>query len=105
MYLSSASELTKFAISRSFCESIPHLIGTLFIDKEIPEVPKSGFLKGLFGPGPSSFDREELFGETYAGKPPVTVSRQGNPSGLDQIKSGSVASELARAREVSAICL
>jgi hypothetical protein len=29
----------------------------------MPEAPKQGFLKGLFGGGPKPLDREELFGE------------------------------------------
>ena len=30
----------------------------------MPEAPKQGFLKGLFGGGPKPLDREELFGES-----------------------------------------
>ena len=31
---------------------------------EMPEAPRQGFLKGLFGGGPKPLDREELFGES-----------------------------------------
>lgn len=35
-------------------------MGTLFLTKEMPEPPKQGFFKGLFGGGPSILDKEEL---------------------------------------------
>lgn len=36
------------------------MLGTLFVNKEIPEAPKLSFFKGLFTSGPSMLDREEL---------------------------------------------
>lgn len=36
------------------------MMGTLFLTKEMPEPPKQGFFKGLFGGGPSILDKEEL---------------------------------------------
>ena len=36
------------------------MLGELFIPRETPEAPKTGFLKSLFGGGVSTLDREEL---------------------------------------------
>lgn len=60
MYLSSASEITKFTVSSEFRDTIPEMLGNLIITKEMPEQPKQSFFKGMFGLGPTSLDREEL---------------------------------------------
>jgi hypothetical protein len=102
MYLSSPSELTKFTISSTFRDNIPDMVGALFIAaKELPEPPKPSFLKGLFGGGMSTLDREELFNETNSGKPSKTTARH-IPGTMDQLKTqtGSLGSEMARVREV-----
>lgn len=36
------------------------MMGDLFIGHDMPEPPKEGFFKGLFGGGSRSLDREEL---------------------------------------------
>lgn len=36
------------------------MMGELFIPHDMPEQPKEGFFKGLFGGGAKSLDREEL---------------------------------------------
>jgi hypothetical protein len=41
---------------------------------EMPEAPKQGFLKGLFGGGPRPLDREELFGEA-SGKASTSLAK------------------------------
>jgi syntaxin-binding protein 5 len=102
MYLSSPSELTKFTISSAFRDNIPDMVGALFIAaKELPEPPKPSFLKGLFGGGMSTLDREELFNETNSGKPSKTTARH-IPGTVDQFKAqtGSLGAEMARLREV-----
>lgn len=44
-----------------FCSNLlQDMMGTLFLTKEMPEPPKQGFFKGLFGGGPSILDKEEL---------------------------------------------
>ncbi len=40
----------------------------------MPEEPKQGFLKGLFGGGPKILDREELFGES-SGKASTSLAK------------------------------
>lgn len=106
---------------------IPDMIGNLYVPKEMPEPPKQGFLKGLFSGGPSVLDREELcnydyhrkemcrlmlslfspssVGEASSGKGSKVVAMRipGSQAALDhaKIQSGSLASELAKARMVS----
>ncbi|RWS07834.1 syntaxin-binding protein 5-like isoform X9, partial [Dinothrombium tinctorium] len=103
MYLTSPSEIQKFTISTSVTESIPDMIGNLFIQKEIPEAPKLSFFKGLFSGGPSLLDREELFGESASGKGLKATARviPGSQGALDQAKSQttSLAGELSRVRQ------
>ena len=41
----------------------------------MPEAPRQGFLKGLFGGGPRPLDREELFGENTAGKASSSLAK------------------------------
>ena len=36
------------------------MVGELFLACDMPELPQQGFLKGLFGGGVRSLDREEL---------------------------------------------
>jgi hypothetical protein len=36
------------------------MVGELFLPHDMPEPPKEGFFKGLFGGGIRSLDREEL---------------------------------------------
>ncbi|GJQ69234.1 hypothetical protein Trydic_g6383 [Trypoxylus dichotomus] len=63
LYLSSPSELQKFTLCTEFCSNLSEMTGELFLQLEMPEPPKEGFFKGLFGGGVRSLDREELFGE------------------------------------------
>jgi syntaxin-binding protein 5 len=105
MYMSSPSTLTKFTILSSFRDLMADMVGTLFTAaKELPEPPKPTFLKSLFGGGTSSLDREELFGESNAGKPSKTTARHipGTSAGMEQMKAqtGTMAAEMARLREV-----
>lgn len=44
----------------SSSQYINEMIGELFIAHDMPEPPKESFLKGLFGGGVRSLDREEL---------------------------------------------
>jgi hypothetical protein len=40
--------------------SLAEMVGELFLPHDMPEAPKEGFFKGLFGGGVRSVDREEL---------------------------------------------
>lgn len=102
MYLSSPSELTKFTILASFCDNLPDMIGSVNTGpKELPEPPKQSFLKGFFGGTPTPLDREELFGETNAGKAPKTMARL-IPGSIEHAKSQSsaIGGEFAKLKEV-----
>lgn len=69
---------------------------------EMPEPPKEGFFKGLFGGGVRPLDREELFGES-TGKAGRGVARHipGPAANLENLtyKAGSVAAEVQKTRQ------
>lgn len=43
-----------------FSSNLTEMMGELFLPLDMPEPPKEGFFKGLFGGGIRSLDREEL---------------------------------------------
>ncbi|XP_037578674.1 syntaxin-binding protein 5-like isoform X1 [Dermacentor silvarum] len=102
MFLRSPSELQKFTISSDFCANLQEMLGTIFLNKDMPEAPKQSFFKGLFGGGPSVLDREELFGEA-SGKPSKTVARHipGSTGNMEAMKAqaGTLAGEVMKARQ------
>jgi len=56
MYVRSLQAETLLCSSLSLAE----MVGELFLPHDMPEPPKEGFFKGLFGGGVRSVDREEL---------------------------------------------
>ncbi|CAH1103906.1 unnamed protein product [Psylliodes chrysocephalus] len=100
LYLASPSELQKFTLCAEFCSNLTEMIGELFLPMEMPEAPKEGFFKGLFGGGIRSLDREELFGES-SGKPSKAVAKHipGSLVDLNQ-RSSSACSEVNRAHKL-----
>ncbi|KAH9383274.1 syntaxin-binding protein tomosyn isoform X2 [Haemaphysalis longicornis] len=102
MFLCSPSELQKFTISSDFCANLQEMLGTIFLNKDMPEAPKQSFFKGLFGGGPSMLDREELFGEA-SGKASKTVARHipGNSGNTEALRAqaGTLAGDVMRARQ------
>ncbi|XP_045467451.1 syntaxin-binding protein 5 isoform X3 [Harmonia axyridis] len=74
LYLATPSELQKFTICTEFCSTFNDMIGELFLPMDMPEPPKEGFFKGLFGGGVRQLDREELFGES-SGKANKSVAK------------------------------
>lgn len=50
----------KYLIQLFFSVNLAEMTGELFLPLEMPEPPKEGFFKGLFGGGIRSLDREEL---------------------------------------------
>ncbi|KAK4019250.1 hypothetical protein OUZ56_001276 [Daphnia magna] len=102
MYLCSPSEIEKFTISSAFASTLGDLMGELFMPCEMPEPPKEGFFKGLFGGGVRPLDREELFGES-TGKAGRGVARHipGPAANLENLtyKAGSVAAEVQKTRQ------
>jgi hypothetical protein len=41
-------------------DNLNEMLGELFLPRDMPEAPKQGFFKNLFGIGSSTLDREEL---------------------------------------------
>ncbi|TNM95822.1 hypothetical protein fugu_016905 [Takifugu bimaculatus] len=71
MYMTSPTEIQRITYSQETCDNLQEMLSELFTPVETPEAPNRGFFKGLFGGGAQSLDREDLFGETAAGKPRV----------------------------------
>ncbi|XP_076824726.1 syntaxin-binding protein 5-like isoform X1 [Clavelina lepadiformis] len=69
IYLASPSEIQRITYSLETFENIQEVIGHVFIPCQSPEKPQPGFLKGLFGGGFASIDRQELFGDAQNGRP------------------------------------
>ncbi|KAH8395996.1 hypothetical protein KR222_001114 [Zaprionus bogoriensis] len=102
LYMASPTEIQKFTISSEFCQFILEMMGELYTVHEMPEQPKEGFFKGLFGGGAKLLDREELFGE-QSGKANRSVARHIPGPNLDQLgqRASTAASEISRAHQLA----
>ncbi|XP_061234542.1 syntaxin-binding protein 5 isoform X10 [Neopsephotus bourkii] len=101
LYLVSPTEIQRLTYSQETCENLQEMLGELFTPVETPEAPNRGFFKGLFGGGAQSLDREELFGESAAGKASRSLAQHiPGPGGIEGVKGAAsgVVGELARAR-------
>ncbi|XP_070776022.1 syntaxin-binding protein 5 isoform X3 [Enoplosus armatus] len=101
LYLTSATEIQRITYSQETCDNLQEMLSELFTPVETPEAPNRGFFKGLFGGGAQSLDREDLFGETAAGKASRSLAQHipgpGSMEGMKGAASG-VVGDLARAR-------
>ncbi|XP_034418521.1 syntaxin-binding protein 5 isoform X1 [Cyclopterus lumpus] len=101
LYLTSPTEIQRLTYSQETCDNRQEMLSELFTPVETPEAPNRGFFKGLFGGGAQSLDREDLFGETGAGKASRSLAQhipgQGGMEGMKGAASG-VVGDLARAR-------
>uniref|UniRef100_H3DPR2 Syntaxin-binding protein 5-like n=1 Tax=Tetraodon nigroviridis TaxID=99883 RepID=H3DPR2_TETNG len=101
MYMTSPTEIQRVTYSQETCDNLQEMLSELFTPVETPEAPNRGFFKGLFGGGAQSLDREDLFGETAAGKASRSLAQHipgpGNMEGMKSAASG-VVGDLARAR-------
>ncbi|XP_055011637.1 syntaxin-binding protein 5 isoform X2 [Boleophthalmus pectinirostris] len=101
LYLTSPTEVQRLTYSQETCDNLQEMLSELFTPVETPEAPNRGFFKGLFGGGAQSLDREDLFGETAAGKASRTLAQHipgpGSMEGMKGAASG-VVGDLARAR-------
>ncbi|XP_039992505.1 syntaxin-binding protein 5 isoform X4 [Xiphias gladius] len=101
LYLTSPTEIQRITYSQETCDNLQEMLSELFTPVETPEAPNRGFFKGLFGGGAQSLDREDLFGETTAGKASRSLAQHipgpGSMEGMKGAASG-VVGELARAR-------
>eukprot|EP00063_Salmo_salar_P077769 XP_014052604.1 PREDICTED: syntaxin-binding protein 5-like isoform X1 [Salmo salar] len=101
MYLTSPTEIQRITYSQETCDNLQEMLGELFTPIETPEAPNRGFFKGLFGGGAQSLDREDLFGETAAGKASRSLAQHiPGPQGMEGMKGAAsgVVGDLARAR-------
>ncbi|XP_072535164.1 syntaxin-binding protein 5a isoform X2 [Salminus brasiliensis] len=101
MYLTSPTEIQRITYSQDVCENLQEMLGELFTPVETPEAPNRGFFKGLFGGGAQSLDREELFGESGAGKASRSLAQHiPGPGGIEGMKGAAsgIVGDLARAR-------
>ncbi|XP_068436014.1 syntaxin-binding protein 5 isoform X3 [Clinocottus analis] len=101
LYLTSPTEIQRITYSQETCDNRQEMLSELFTPVETPEAPNRGFFKGLFGGGAQSLDREDLFGETGAGKASRSLAQHipgtGGMEGMKGAASG-VVGDLARAR-------
>ncbi|XP_037918908.1 syntaxin-binding protein 5 isoform X6 [Hermetia illucens] len=102
LYLATPTELQKFTICSEFSQYMGEMMGELFIPHDMPEQPKEGFFKGLFGGGAKSLDREELFGE-QSGKANRSVAKHIPGPSLEQLgqRASTAASEISRAHQLA----
>uniref|UniRef100_A0A8C1M4J7 Syntaxin-binding protein 5-like n=1 Tax=Cyprinus carpio TaxID=7962 RepID=A0A8C1M4J7_CYPCA len=101
LYLISPTEIQRITYSQEVCENLQETLGELFTPVETPEAPNRGFFKGLFGGGAQSLDREDLFGESGAGKAPRSLAQHiPGPGGIEGMKGAAsgIVGDLARAR-------
>ncbi|XP_041106241.1 syntaxin-binding protein 5-like isoform X1 [Polyodon spathula] len=101
LYLVSPTEIQRITYSQDMCENLQEMLGELFTPVETPEAPNRGFFKGLFGGGAQTLDREELFGESVAGKASRSLAQHiPGPGGIEGMKGAAsgVVGDLARAR-------
>ncbi|XP_072932418.1 syntaxin-binding protein 5 isoform X10 [Epargyreus clarus] len=102
LYLASPTEIQKFTIDTEFCYTLNEMLGELFLPRDMPEPPKEGFFRGLFGGGARPLDREELFGES-SGKPNRTVAKQMDGTtaiAATGARASAACSEVARAHQL-----
>ncbi|XP_034713725.1 syntaxin-binding protein 5 isoform X16 [Etheostoma cragini] len=101
LYLTSPTEIQRITYSQETCDNRQEMLSELFTPVETPEAPNKGFFKGLFGGGAQSLDREDLFGETGAGKASRSLAQHiPGPGGMEGMKGAAsgIVGDLARAR-------
>ncbi|KAA3680983.1 syntaxin-binding protein 5 [Paragonimus westermani] len=104
IYLTTPSELLKITWSSDVCANLNEMRGDLFLPCNMPEPPKRSFFKNLLtGTLPTSFDRDELFGEDTAGKGMSGVSTLLPNTRMDKLsgQTGAATSEISRARNAA----
>lgn len=107
LYQPSAGEICKFSISGQYKALVNDMTGSLYVPREMPEMPRANFFKALFSVSQASkqSDRDELFGEAGRGPRGVAKHTGGASStggGLDKLKSaatGTMGHDMRLARE------
>lgn len=111
LYQPSSNEISKFTISSQYKLLINEMTGSLYVPREMPEMPRPNFFKSLFSVTSSvtskQSERDELFGECSAGKASRGVAKHigsgtASGSGLEKLKGaavGTMGHDLRVARE------
>lgn len=106
LYRPSESEINKFTVNAQYKTLINDMLGSLYVPREMPEMPRGNFFKSLFSVNLNKqSDRDELFGECSAGKPQRGLAKHissSGPSGMDKLKGavvGTMGYEMRVARE------
>lgn len=95
LYQPSGGEISKFTVSSQYCGLVNEMTGLLYVPRDMPEMPRANFFKSLFSTVASSSaaskqsDRDELFGESTAGKAARGVAKH---FGASAATSGAAAS-------------
>lgn len=102
MYLCTPTELQKITYSAEQRQNLNEMLGDLFLPCETPEAPRQGFFKNLFGGGPVTVDREELFGETSGKAAKGMAKIIAGSGGMHHLtaQSTSVGGEVARTKQL-----
>lgn len=102
MYLCTPTELQKITYSAEQRQNLNEMLGDLFLPCETPEAPRQGFFKNLFGGGPVTVDREELFGETSGKAAKGMAKIIAGSGGVHHLtaQSTSVGGEVARTKQL-----
>ncbi|KAL4233705.1 Syntaxin-binding protein 5 [Mactra antiquata] len=101
MYMCSPTELQKITYSAEICDNLNEMLGELFLPTETPEAPKQSFFKNLFTGGPSTLDREELFGEGSGKSARGLATRVPGTGGIQNLQAqaqSAMGGEVGRAR-------
>jgi len=107
LYQPSRAEISKFTVGAQYGSLVNEMTGSLYVAREMPEMPRANFFKSLFSVSSSAAskqsDRDELFGECQAGKASRGVAKHiSSGTGLDRLKGaavGSMGHEMRLARE------
>lgn len=107
LYQPSANQVCKFTINAQYRALVNEMSGSLYVAREMPEQPRANFFRSLFSVASSAAsrqsERDELFGQSGAGKPPRTLAKHiGAPAALEKLKGaaqGTMGFEMRQARE------
>jgi syntaxin-binding protein 5 len=103
MYMASPSEVQKFTVCSELASQVSDCAGELFIPTDMPEAPKTSFLRGvstLFGSQKDSIDLDLLFSEkpsSVAVAGMKSVARSLPVNNLDAIHSHNISAGQAAA--------
>ena len=83
LYQPSQGEICKFTINSNYKTLLNDMLGNVYVPREMPEQPRANFFRSLFSVSQASrqSDRDELFGESSAGRASRNVAKHMGASG------------------------